>query len=111
MSLSVDQLKDALRRLEPGLRLQLRSAGRTLTQGACPRGDLRVRFAGPDRRRVVGAEVHAGRRRIARVSVPPISRLIERPRVRTGRRYLLRVTVELRDGRRFTLDRRLRACR
>jgi N-acetylglucosamine-6-sulfatase len=98
-------------RLEPHLELQLRSAGRILTQGACPRGDLRVNFSGPDRRRVIGAEVHVGRRRIARVSMPPISRLIDRPRVRSGRRYLLRVTAELRDGRIFTLDRRLRACR
>jgi Sulfatase/Domain of unknown function (DUF4976) len=98
-------------RLEPALRLRLRSAGRTLSQGACPRGDLRVRIAGADRARVIGAEVHVGRRRIARVAVPPISRRIDRPRVRTGRRYLLRVTAELRDGRVFTLDRRLRACR
>jgi N-acetylglucosamine-6-sulfatase len=98
-------------RLEPALSLRLRSAGRTLSQGACPRGDLRVRIAGRDRRRVVGAEVHVGQRRIARVAAPPISRRIDRPRVRTGRRYRLRVTAELRDGRVYTLDRRLRACR
>jgi hypothetical protein len=28
-----------------------------------------------------------------------------------GRRYLVRVRAELRDGRFFTLDRRLKACR
>jgi N-acetylglucosamine-6-sulfatase len=98
-------------RLEPALNLRLRSAGRTLPQGACPRGDLRVRIAGRDRRRVIGADVHVGKRRIARVAQPPISQRIRRPRVRTGRRYLLRVTAELRDGRVYTLDRRLRACR
>jgi N-acetylglucosamine-6-sulfatase len=98
-------------RLQPALRLRLRSAGRLLSQGACPRGDLRVRIAGPDRRRVVRAVVHVGRRRIARVAVPPVSRRIERPRVRSGRHYRLRVTAELRDGRMLTLDRRLRACR
>jgi N-acetylglucosamine-6-sulfatase len=99
-------------RLQPALRLRLRSAGRVLSQGACPRGDdLRVRIAGPDRLRVIRAVVHAGRRRIARVAAPPISRRIDRPRVRTGRSYRLRVTAELRDGRVLTLDRRLRACR
>src|ERR687895_1814331 len=61
-------------RLQPALRLRLRSAGRVLSQGACPRGDLRVRIGGPDRGRVVRALVHAGRRRIARVAAPPISR-------------------------------------
>jgi N-acetylglucosamine-6-sulfatase len=95
----------------PELRLGLRSAGRRLDPGACPRGDLRVRLAGPDRRRVVSADVHVGRRYIASVAAPPISRRIERPRVRLGRRYLLRVQIELRDGRLYTLDRRLRACR
>ena len=98
-------------RLQPALRLRLRSAGRVLSQGACPRGDLRVRIGGPDRGRVVRALVHAGRRRIARVAAPPISHRIDRPRVRTGRSYRLRVTAELRDGRVLTLDRRLRACR
>jgi N-acetylglucosamine-6-sulfatase len=95
----------------PLLRLGVRSAGRPLAHGACPRGDLRVRLAGPDRRRVVSADVHVGRRRIATVAAPPISRRIQRPRVRLGRRYLLRVQVELRDGRLYTLDRRLHACR
>jgi hypothetical protein len=52
-----------------------------------------------------------GRRRLARVSAPPISRRIDRPRVRVGRSYLLRVKAKLRDGRILTLDRRLRACR
>jgi N-acetylglucosamine-6-sulfatase len=96
---------------QPSLQLLVRSAGRPLRHGACPRGDLRVRLAGRDRRRVVGADVHVGRRRIATVAAPPISRRIERPSVRLGRRYLLRVQIELRDGRLYTLDRRLRACR
>jgi Domain of unknown function (DUF4976) len=98
-------------RLQPALKLRLRSAGRPLRQGACPRGDLRVRIAGDDRGRVTRAVVHVGKRRIARVSVPPASERIDRPRVRAGRRYLLRVKAELRDGRILTLDRRLRACR
>jgi N-acetylglucosamine-6-sulfatase len=98
-------------RLEPSLTLRLRSAGRPLMPGSCPRGDLRVRIAGRDRHRVIGAEVRVGNRRIARVAAPPISRRIRRPRVRRGRRYVLRVQAELHDGRVYTLDRRLRACR
>jgi hypothetical protein len=51
-----------------------------------------------------------GRRRIARSSRAPTVQVIRRPRVRTGRRYRLRVRAELRDGRQLTLDRRLRSC-
>jgi N-acetylglucosamine-6-sulfatase len=98
-------------RRRPALRLILRSRGRALRAGSCPRGDLRVRIAGRDRKRVAGADVRVGRRRVARVAAGPVSRRIRRPRVRRGRRYLLRVQVELRDGRLLTLDRRLRACR
>jgi N-acetylglucosamine-6-sulfatase len=94
----------------PALKLSLQSAGRRLPNGACPRGDLRMRLIGRDRRRVVGADVHVGRRMIARVASQRLSRRIDRPRVRQGRRYLLRVKAELRDGRLYTLDRRLRAC-
>jgi N-acetylglucosamine-6-sulfatase len=96
----------------PGLRLGLRSAGRQVPPGGCARGDrLRLRLAGRDRGRVTRAVAFVGRRRIARVAGPPISERIRRPRVRAGRRYLLRVRADLRDGRVYTLDRRLRACR
>jgi arylsulfatase A-like enzyme len=96
----------------PGLRLGVRSAGRPVEPGRCARGaDLRVRLAGRDRERVTSAEVYVGTRRMARVAGGPISQRVRRPRVRPGRRYLLRVKAELRDGRIYTLDRRLRACR
>jgi N-acetylglucosamine-6-sulfatase len=96
----------------PGLRLGVRSAGRRVEPGRCARGDdLRLRLAGRDRERVTSAEVFVGGRRIARVAGGPISKRIRRPRVRPGRRYVLRVQAELRDGRIYTLDRRLRACR
>ena len=96
----------------PGLRLGVRSAGRRVEPGRCARGDdLRLRLAGRDRERVTGAEVFVGGRKIARVAGGPISKRIRRPRVRPGRRYVLRVQAELRDGRIYTLDRRLRACR
>jgi hypothetical protein len=96
----------------PGLRLGVRSAGRPVEPGRCARGsDLRVRLAGRDRTRVTTAEIFVGTRRMARVAGGPISQRVRRPRVRPGRRYLLRVKAELRDGRVYTLDRRLRACR
>ena len=96
----------------PGLRLGVRSAGRPVEPGRCARGtDLRLRLAGRDRERVKSAVAYVGGRRIARVAGGPISQRIRRPRIRPGRRYVLRVQAELRDGRIFTLDRRLRACR
>jgi N-acetylglucosamine-6-sulfatase len=95
----------------PLLRLGLRSAGRKVAPGGCPRGDLRMQLGGRDERRVVRAEAFVGRRRVARVAKPPISKRIRRPRLRLGRRYRLRVKVELRDGRIYTLDRGLRGCR
>jgi N-acetylglucosamine-6-sulfatase len=96
----------------PGLRLGLRSAGRRVPPGGCARGDeLRLRLAGRDREGVTRAVAFVGRRRIARVAGSPISKRITRPHIRPGRRYLFRVRAELRDGRIYTLDRRLRACR
>jgi hypothetical protein len=94
----------------PALKLVVRSAGRALRDGGCPRGDLDLRIVGRDRRRVTGAVTFVGRRRIAGASSKPIAQRIRRPRLRSGRRYLLRVRAELRDGRRLTLDRRLRGC-
>jgi N-acetylglucosamine-6-sulfatase len=96
----------------PGLRLGVRSAGRPVEAGRCARGtDLRLRLAGRDRERVTSAVAFVRGRRVARVAGGPISQSIRRPRIRAGRRYLLRVKAELRDGRIYTLDRRLRACR
>jgi N-acetylglucosamine-6-sulfatase len=96
----------------PGLRLGVRSAGLPVEPGRCVRGpDLRLRLAGRDRERVKSAVAYVGTRRLARVAGGPISQRIRRPRIRPGRRYVLRVKAELRDGRIYTLDRRLRACR
>jgi N-acetylglucosamine-6-sulfatase len=95
---------------QPALRMVVRSAGRALSEGDCPRANLGVRITGRDRRRVTRSVTFVGRRRIARSSTAPTVQIIRRPRVRAGRRYLLRVRAELRDGRRLTLDRRLRAC-
>jgi hypothetical protein len=54
--------------------------------------------------------VLVGRRRVARVSPPPLTRLIPHARLRPGRPFRLRVRAETRDGRRLTLDRRVQAC-
>jgi N-acetylglucosamine-6-sulfatase len=97
-------------RKHPALRLVVRSAGRALQEGDCARSDLDLRLSGSDRRRVTGAVTFLGRRRIARGSTAPVAQHIDRPHVRTGRRYRLRVRVDLRDGRRYTLDHRLRGC-
>jgi N-acetylglucosamine-6-sulfatase len=95
----------------PAIKLALRSRGRRVADGGCPRGDLRVRIVGRDATQVVGADFRVGRRRLARVvAKDPISERLRPPRLRGGRRYLLRVRAELRDGRLLTLDRRLRAC-
>jgi arylsulfatase A-like enzyme len=86
--------------------LKLRVRPRT-----CVRGDLRVYVTGRESAAVVQADVLVGRRRVARVSPPPLTRRIPKERLRQGRPFLLRVRAETRDGRRVTLDRRVRACR
>jgi N-acetylglucosamine-6-sulfatase len=78
---------------------------------ACVPGDLRVYVTGPEKASVVSADVLVGRRRVARVSPPPLARLIPEERLRRGHSFRLRVRAETRDGRRMTLDRRVRACR
>jgi hypothetical protein len=60
---------------------------------------------------VVRADVLVGSRRVARVSPPPLARRIPEERLRQGRAFRLRVRAETRDGRRMTLDRRVRVCR
>ncbi|MEA2400496.1 MAG: N-acetylglucosamine-6-sulfatase [Thermoleophilaceae bacterium] len=94
----------------PALRLAVRSAGRTLQDGDCVRADLDLRVTGRDRRRMTGAVAFVAGHRVARVSSAAVERRIRRPRVRGGRRYLVRVRADLRDGRRVTLDRPLRGC-
>jgi N-acetylglucosamine-6-sulfatase len=89
----------------PQLKLRVRPRTR------CVSGDLRVAVTGPERAAVVRADVLVGRRRVARVSPPPLTRRIPKERLRRGRPFLLRVRAETRDGRRVTLDRRVRACR
>lgn len=98
-------------RKRPELRLALRSRGRPVRTGGCPAGDLDVRIQGRDQRRVVGADILVGRRLVQRIAAPgPILQRLRHPRISPGRPYRLRVRAELRDGRLFTLDRRLRGC-
>ena len=70
-----------------------------------------MRIQGRDQRRVVGADFLVGRRLVQRIAAPgPILQRLRHPRISPGRPYRLRVRAELRDGRLFTLDRRLRGC-
>jgi N-acetylglucosamine-6-sulfatase len=90
----------------PRLRLHVRPR-----PASCVPGDLRVYVSGPEKEEVIGADVLVGSRRVARVSPPPLTRLIPQARLRPGRPFRLRVRAETRDGRRLTLDRRVRTCR
>jgi arylsulfatase A-like enzyme len=92
----------------PRLRLLLRSAGRPVR--SCLRRDLRLRLSGPERAKVLDADVLVGRRRIARFRKQPITERIPRAELRRHGSFRLRVRAETRDGRRLTLDRTLRAC-
>jgi hypothetical protein len=67
--------------------------------------------SGRERRRVLRADILAGRRRLARLRRPPFLDSLPRSRVRAARARKLRARVELRDGRVVTLDRRVGACR
>jgi arylsulfatase A-like enzyme len=110
-------LADRLRRLancvgpgcsrRPRLRALVRPA--TPPRGRCPR-EVRVRLSGPERAGVVRADLLLGRRRVASVRNPPFLRSL-RLRRPQRRGQLVRARVTMRDGRRVTLDRRLRPCR
>jgi hypothetical protein len=95
-------------RAGPRLRLRLRSrvAGRR-----CRRTPIRASIVGRDRPHARRAEFFRGRRRVARDTRPPLSRVIDRARpggrtrVRTAR-----ARVRLDDGRLVRLRRRYRVC-
>ena len=89
----------------------LRRAG-PIPDGGCARGDLRVRIGGRDRAaHDAGRDLRSGaggsRQRRRRRQSPSGSAT----RASRGARLPVRVRAELRDGRRLTLDRRLRGCR
>jgi arylsulfatase A-like enzyme len=92
----------------PRLRLLLRSAGHPVT--SCLSRDLRLRVSGPEKAKVLDADVLVGKRRIARVRTQPITERIPHAKLANRGRFRLRVRAETRDGRRLTLDRVLRAC-
>ncbi len=92
----------------PGLRLYVRSRGRPV--GSCVRTDLRVKVGGSERENVLSADFIVGRRRVGRVLEAPAIKDIPRARLRSSGSFRLRVRAETADGRRLTLDRRLRVC-
>ncbi|HEX2414340.1 MAG TPA: sulfatase [Thermoleophilaceae bacterium] len=112
------ELRQRLRKLDrcsgaacspaPGLRLYVRAKGRPV--GSCVRSDLRVKVGGSEREDVLSADFIVGRKRVGRVLEAPAVKDIPRARLRRSGSFRLRVRAETADGRRLTLDRRLRVC-
>ncbi len=95
------------RRTRPLLALKLRSRARR----RCRRGPIRATIVGRDRRHARRAVFYRGRRRVARDSRPPLSRVIDRGRHRgRAHRHTARARVRLDDGRLVRLRRRYRVC-
>ena len=78
--------------------------------GSCVRTDLRVKVGGSERENVLSADFIVGRRRVGRVLEAPAIKDIPRARLRSSGSFRLSVRAETADGRRLTLDRRLRLC-
>jgi N-acetylglucosamine-6-sulfatase len=99
-------------RKRPWLKLLVHAPTRPVAGGRrCFGGDLRVRVGGRDGPRVARADVLVGRRRVARVRAPGHRVAVPSRRLAPGRERLLRAQVRLRDGQRYTVDRRVIACR
>jgi hypothetical protein len=86
---------------QPRLRLRFR----------CRKRRIRARVTGTDRHLALRADFYRGRRRVARDTRPPLSRIIDRRRHR-GRphRHRARARVRVGDGRLIRLSRRYRTC-
>lgn len=97
---------------EPRLRLALRLRFRARRTGAgrCATGDVTARLTGRDVGRVRRVDFLAGRRRVASDRRHPFRAVVRRNALRRGRVNTLRARVVLRDGRRVTVSRRVRAC-
>ena len=94
----------------PQLRLLVRARAGGRRGLSCGRGTVRVRVSGAERARVVRAVILAGDRRLGRIGRRPLVRSLPRRLFRLGGARVLRVRVELRDGRVVTLDRRVPGC-
>jgi hypothetical protein len=94
------------------LRLRLRyRRGRDRRGRRCARGRVRATVAGPDRAFAIRAEFFRGRRRVARDTRPPLSRVVDRRRHRgRSHRHRVRARVRTGDGRLVRLSRRYRVC-
>jgi hypothetical protein len=86
---------------KPRLRLRFR----------CRHSRVRAAIAGRDSRDAIRANFYRGRRRVARDTHPPLSKIIDRRRHR-GRRHTHRARARVRmgDGRLVRLSRRYRTC-
>jgi hypothetical protein len=77
----------------------------------CRRTPVRASIVGFDRPHARRAEFFRGRRRVARDTRPPLSRVIDRTRrLRRARVRIARARVRLDDGRLVRLRRRYRLC-
>ena len=91
-------------RAEPRIRLRVRPRG-------CAGRYLRVRLTGSERRLTDVVRFFTAGRRAGADGRAPFARRIRRRGIRPGIHFRLRAHVELEDGREFTIDRQLRACR
>jgi hypothetical protein len=98
---------EALPRARPRLSLRVRSR---VVARRCRRAPIRASIAGSDRRHALRADFFRGRRRVARDTRPPLSRVIDRSRLRRGGVRTARARVRLDDGRLVRLRRRYRLC-
>jgi hypothetical protein len=86
---------------DPRLRLRVR----------CRRRRVRATVIGPDRRFALRAEFFRGRRKVARDTRPPLSRVIDRRRHRgRSHRHRARARVRMGDGRLTRISRLYRVC-
>jgi hypothetical protein len=105
--LTTHEATPGARRPKPRLALKLRSRVRR----GCRRTPIRATVVGRDRRHARRAVFYRGRRRVARDSRPPLSRVIDRARHRgRAHRHTARARVRLDDGRLVRLKRRYRVC-
>jgi N-acetylglucosamine-6-sulfatase len=90
-----------------------RLAMRLRVRAGCVPAPVRVRLDGLDRRLITRAAFFVRGRRAAQAHGPRavVDRVLQHARPPAGRRFRVRATVSLRDGRVVTLDRRPRACR
>ena len=93
-----------------GLRLSYRSARLRTNGRRCALGKVRATVVGRDRSEAQRAVFYRDRRRVARDSRPPLSRIVDRRGRRSTRTHTSRARVRMSDGRVVRLARLYRVC-